>query len=386
VDHGDGTATLSGMPLNEHVGDHSVTISVSDSTAPGVEQSFTISVAANPVDASVVSRHIFYNNSRWDGPDPTANANDDNAIAPDKIALRPGDGKAAFANYTSYSRGINGIMIDIAALANPAGLTAADFVFKTGNNDTPESWALAPAPTNDIALDVRLGAGVEGSDRVTLIWADNAIAKQWLEVTVLATANTGLAGDDVFYFGNAVGDTGDSTANAFVNAFDTGGVRDHPRGFLNPSPIDDVYDFNRDQRVNAFDFGIARDNSTGFLNALKLITVLETGGASSAAMAIAPQAAGSTVPEAPENFDAGNGDSAAVSPAETPMAIDLLTPGVLSAADTSSGASITAAPTVAENDAAQRYAVLQTPDFPENGEIGLEIGLLADLDPLLLLP
>jgi len=40
---------------------------------------------------------------------------------------------------------------------------------------------------------------------VTLIWADNTIQKQWLEVTVLATVNTGLAAPDVFYFGNAMG-------------------------------------------------------------------------------------------------------------------------------------------------------------------------------------
>ena len=51
---------------------------------------------------------------------------------------------------------------------------------------------------------------------MTLIWNDNnldnvvdaneAVAKQWLEVTVLATTNTGLAANDVFYFGNAVGE------------------------------------------------------------------------------------------------------------------------------------------------------------------------------------
>ena len=93
-----------------------------------------------------------------------------------------------------------------------------------------------------------------------------------MQVTVKATANTGLATDDVFYFGNAVGETGDNPANAYVNAFDTGAVRDHPQNFLNPAAVDNVYDLNKDGLVNAFDFGIARDNATGLLNALKLIT------------------------------------------------------------------------------------------------------------------
>ncbi|MBL7220826.1 MAG: hypothetical protein ISS69_11980, partial [Phycisphaerae bacterium] len=138
-----------------------------------------------------------------------------------------------------------------------------------------------------------------------------------------------------------------------------------------------------DQRVNAIDFGKARNNATNFSNVLKLITPPETGGASSAAMAIAPEIVDSNIAEAPENLAADNGGSAAVSPAETPMAIDLLTLDTLPAADTSSGAS---SPTVAGSDAAQSYAALQTPDSPEYGEGGLEIDLLADLDPLVILP
>ena len=78
--------------------------------------------------------------------------------------------------------------------------------------------------------------------------------------------------EDVFYFGNAIGETGDSTGNAFVNAMDTGGVRNNPRNFMNPAPIHDPYDFNRDRNVNALDFGIARNHATNFITALKLIT------------------------------------------------------------------------------------------------------------------
>jgi hypothetical protein len=51
---------------------------------------------------------------------PAANDFDDGAIATDKVALPPGQ-TGTFANYTSYPRGINGIMVDIQGLADPAG-------------------------------------------------------------------------------------------------------------------------------------------------------------------------------------------------------------------------------------------------------------------------
>ena len=237
------------------------------------DQSFTVTV--DPAPAEVVGRHVFYNNSSFDGNNPAAEAEDDDAIATDKQALLP-DGTATFANYTSYTRGINGLIVDIDGLADADNLDVGDFTFKVGNSDDPSSWDDAPDP---VSITVREGEGDGGTDRVTIVWADNAVAKEWLQVTVLATDNTGLPQNDVFYFGNAVGDTGNSATQAYVNAFDTGGVRNHPRGFLNPAPIDNVYDFNRDQRVNAFDFGTARDNATGFLNALRLVTVpVVTGG------------------------------------------------------------------------------------------------------------
>src|SRR5687767_14681429 len=91
--------------------------------------------------SSVVAHHVFYNQSAWDGNDAAANAADDAAIATDKSALLPGQ-TATFANYTSYSRGINGIMVDIAGL--PVGLGSGpgptDFTFKIGNDNNPAGW------------------------------------------------------------------------------------------------------------------------------------------------------------------------------------------------------------------------------------------------------
>ena len=79
-----------------------------------------------------MGRYLFYNNSYWDNKDPAANAADDNAIALDKVALLPGR-SATFSNYSSYSRGLNGIMIDVKGLPG-ASLTTADFTFRYGND------------------------------------------------------------------------------------------------------------------------------------------------------------------------------------------------------------------------------------------------------------
>ncbi len=220
------------------------------------------------VNSLVLGRRLFYNASAFDGNDPAANSSDDAAIAPDKSAYLPGSGAATFANVSSYSRGINGIMIDINTV--PGTLSASDFVFKVGNNNSPSTWVAAAAPS---AIVVRSGAGVSGSDRVEITWANNAIEKQWLEVQVLPTANTGLGTSDVFFFGNALGDsgTGNSATAAPVNATDEIGARNNPHTFANPAAIDDVFDYDRDTFVNATDQVISRNNSTNFATQLTLI-------------------------------------------------------------------------------------------------------------------
>jgi hypothetical protein len=162
-------------------------------------------------------------------------------------------------------------MIDITEL--PATPTVADFDFKVGNDHDPAGWFDAPAPTS---TTVRGGEGTDGSDRVTIIWADNAIQKCWLQVTVKATANTGLAADDAFCFGNAIGDVGDSTTHTIVNAFDMLGMRQNARNSENLAPVTDAYDIDRNRLVNAFDMLEARRNATNSETMLVLLDL--TGG------------------------------------------------------------------------------------------------------------
>ncbi len=213
--------------------------------------------------------YIFYNNSKWDGYDEAANAADDGAIAPDKRPLLPGQ-TATFANYTSYDKGINGIMIDLELPSDGGGTLspADDFDFKVGNSNTPGTWVDASTlPT----VTIRAGAGLSGSDRVTLIWPAGSIKKQWLQVTVLATANTGLPAPVVFYFGNAIGECGNSTADANVNVTDV--VQTRANQSLATVPITSNYDYSRDGKVNVADVVLCRANQVLPSAALKLITV-----------------------------------------------------------------------------------------------------------------
>ena len=226
----------------------------------------------------VVARQLFYNNSSYDGNNAAASSADDNAIATDKIPYLPGSGPATFANVSSYSKGINGVMVDISG-SHPS-ITAADFIFRVGNNNSPSSWATANAPSNVL---VRTGAGVGGSDRVEIVWSSGAPIKQWLEVIVKANANTGLAQNanlplgqaDVFFFGNAVGDSGlgDSVLNATVDATDEDAVRAHSHVLGNNLAVTNVYDFNRDGKVHAIDQAIARSNGTNNSTALKFLNI-----------------------------------------------------------------------------------------------------------------
>ena len=213
---------------------------------------------AVPVTAGSVvgGRRVFYNNSRYDGGDPAAGAADDGAVAPGKQALRPGQ-TATPANYTAYSRGINGVMVDLAGLPfGAAPLTAGDFVLKTGNTPDPAGWSAAPDPES---IDVRRGAGIGGSDRVTIVWADGAIRNTWLQVSVLSNDHTGLAAPDVFYFGNAVGETFDSATAFRVDSRDVTRTR-NAQG--KPTSVWGLYDHNRDGRVNTSDLTLARNNQT----------------------------------------------------------------------------------------------------------------------------
>jgi hypothetical protein len=237
-----------------------------------------------PSVSTVAGRHLFYNQSgtasRYDGNNLAINASDDAAIATDKTAYTwEAVGAANFTNISSYTKGINGIMVDI---AGPHGtITSDDFIFRVGNNNAPGTWGTANNPTS---ISVRAGAGVGGSDRVTIIWNGAAAPiKQWLQVIVLANGDTGLAQKpgypvghgDHFFYGNAVGNvgSGDTVANALVTAADESAIRANPALIGANIPITNIYDVGRNASVSALDESAARLNGTNISTTLRYLNL-----------------------------------------------------------------------------------------------------------------
>ena len=186
---------------------------------------------------------------------------------------RPGE-SATSINYTNYALGINGIAIDVAPGDTFGGLDVGDFELRVGNGDDPSLWTSGPEP---IGVTTLAGAGDGDPVRVLLALPNGTALGAWLQVTIRATAQNGLFEDDVFYLGNAVGETGNSGAGLptppLVNAADVIAIRDNPRGRRNPASIDNPYDVDRDGLVNAVDLLLARNFATSPLDALQLISV-----------------------------------------------------------------------------------------------------------------
>jgi hypothetical protein len=240
-----------------------------------------LNFADHAVPAMVKGRFAFYNGSAFDGNDESANSADDGAIATDKTALLPGQ-TASFANYTTYFHGINGIMIDVAGLANAAALSAADFSFAAGDGADPSTYGDAAAPS----ITVRSAAGVGGSDRITLIWPDNSIQNEWLRVTVNADSNTGLSSPDVFYFGNLIGD---ANGNGMVTVADTALTKSLSG---QAAAITSPADFNRNGQISIADIAIAKAYQGGTLPLISAPT---------AAAAVAPLFSTVPVPTVPNH-------------------------------------------------------------------------------------
>jgi hypothetical protein len=175
-----------------------------------------------------------------------------------KQPLMPGE-TGSFANVVTDDVGITAVAVDIAGVARPEALTAADFEFRAGT--TPAVWTV-PVPEQII---VRPTDGLPGSDRVrvTALFRDNAIRNRWLRVTVKANERTGLARPDVFYFGSLVGETGDAGSPLRVTALDLAAVR-RAMGTARVPP-DSPLDFVRDRVIDALDLAAVRRNLRGRL-------------------------------------------------------------------------------------------------------------------------
>jgi hypothetical protein len=216
-------------------------------------------------------------------------------------------------------------------------------------------------------VTLRRGEGINHSDRITLVWADGVIRNKWLQVT-LNPGGTGLAAPDVFYFGNAVGETGNLTGSATVNASDEVLARNNPRTFMNPADIGFPYDFNRDGFVNAADQILARSNVTAVGSELMMIHPPMAFALASSLAVLASPASAPSIEESRLAFGIAlqlaapdNGLLASAAPTtQNPAAEQSLAPGTLS---------IFSAPPVADPELTPTSHLPVAVDFVLNDEL-----------------
>ena len=206
------------------------------------------------VPATIASRGIFYNGST---------GNSGNALATDKQALLPGQ-SSTFQNYTNFDQGITGVSVDIKDL--PTSITPGQMLsslqFAQWNGIDVAGFTALPVGATPTVSSIQVGGGANGSSRVFITFPNNSLRNTWLRVTVVANATNTMTQNDVFYFGNVVGDlnVGNTPTRLRVNAEDTAAIR------LNQSPLPgsasagNIYDLNRDGRVDAQDTFLVRAN------------------------------------------------------------------------------------------------------------------------------
>jgi GH35 family endo-1,4-beta-xylanase len=213
-----------------------------------------------PVQATIASRKIFYNNAT--GPNLSSAGAAANAIASDKSALLPGQ-SSTFANYTSYSRGLNGIIVDISNLPSTTSQSQlfANLQFAHWNGLAAAGFVALPSAAIP-SVSILNGSGTGGSARVKITFPDNSLQNTWLRVTVLAGAVTGLVSNDVFYFGNVIGDVnlGNTATRLRVNGQDTSAILANQSPSANSATAFNIYDLDRNGRVNGQDTSIVLAN------------------------------------------------------------------------------------------------------------------------------
>jgi hypothetical protein len=254
-------AQLVALGIDDPPAMRDVWVQVDNGAHPPVAASSTLNV----LFGTVTGRWLFYNNSVWD--DPGFGFTNASAIAADKTAYIPnGANTSTFASMSSYTKGINGIMVELTGATGT--LTAADFTIRISPqglaaNNAPSTWAAAPA----FAVTRVADTPTSGTDRYELVWADGAITNRYVYVVVEGNdalggnnTNTGLAASDYFFFGSMIGDAGAPEFYPNVNATDQVQVRSNQGAVAPPTGVLNLYDFNRDALIDATDQIIARSN------------------------------------------------------------------------------------------------------------------------------
>jgi subtilisin family serine protease len=245
-------------------------------TITGTDHKGLVGQVQFSIDAmvSVVSSKVYYKGSHFAGTSVDAALDTSKVLAKSSTVAQT----LTYANLINTTRGINGIVLDVAGLA-ASSLTASDFVFRNSPTgafneaaNPPSSWAAAPAPS---LVNVTAGTATTAA-RVRLEWADNAIADRWLQIKVLANANTGLLSPQVYYVGHLYGEVNGSTSGGLfsVSIGDATAIRPAV-GFS--AAVDSPFDLDKNGSVSIGDITGMRPRVG--LASLRVITIPPSGSA-----------------------------------------------------------------------------------------------------------
>ena len=253
------------------IDNQTVTLTAQDEDGGSTSVTFVLSART-----AVSNRQIYYKDSSF-----AANGTDiQAALDPSKVIAKSGaiPQTLSYANLINTTRGINGLVIDVAGLVSPS-LISSDFVLRMSPmgffdeaTNPPSSWPSAPAPTG---IFVTPGTATSAA-RVRLEWADNAIENRWLQIQLLANANTGLPKTEVYYLGHLQGEINGQTLGGayFVNNADLSAAL--PVGQI--ATVGNTRDVDKNGFVLNADFIVVR---SGIINGLLLrnITIPMAGSA-----------------------------------------------------------------------------------------------------------
>jgi hypothetical protein len=258
-----GTWAWSFIPTQAYT-NQTITITASDDKGLSSQVQFTIDALV-----AVVNSKVYYKGSSY------ASTSVDAALDTSKVIAKSGTVAQilTFANLINTTRGINGLVFDVAGLA-ASSLTAADFTFRMSPTgafneaaNPPSIWMAAPAPT---LIHVTAGTSNTAA-RVRLEWSDNAIANRWLQIKLKANANTGLTSPQVYYIGHLTGETnGLIEGGAFrVRGTDVSPIVAAINAAL-PVPVTNVLDINKDGRIRGTDASPAVAAISGLLTRITI--------------------------------------------------------------------------------------------------------------------
>lgn len=265
VRNADGTFTWSYGATQIYSG-QTVTITGRDEDGGVNTVSFVLTVYAG-----VPVTRVYYKGSSYSVGGTNVTAGTD----PTKTLVRSGTTlqQTTFANVTNYSKGINGVVLDVAGVLGTA-LTAADFTFKMspqGNYNEaanpPSAWATAPSPT---VISTSPGTPNASSTRIRVEWPDNAIENRWLQIRVVPTIRTGLQVPAVFYIGNLKAEINGLAANNLLTVTSADLAAASPAG--GSGTVSNVRDVDRNGLILNSDLNLIR-LSMATSSSLRLITI-----------------------------------------------------------------------------------------------------------------